>query len=293
MNETNVIKRTSYQYGEAVQNQNAIYYQHSKLKSDSNYDYLRMQKIKSLLEEAVNLQSGKIKDKLLVDIGCSIGGCTIEASKMGFNAHGIDFDPAAIDLAKKINSEEKATAEFHQMDVSDWAATFSSIDVALAADIFEHLHDDELGSLLAGLKRGLSDNGILVFLTVPGEYDYIFWRKKGEFSGIELPWIFIPFKWLSNSAFTRLTRIVALVFDIYSVFTRGLTYKERIKRADHPNPLTKSRLTDILERQGYEVIFISTETMEIPCQMNLKHRNFFRTHEVTHRQIYGMAKLRN
>jgi 2-polyprenyl-3-methyl-5-hydroxy-6-metoxy-1,4-benzoquinol methylase len=292
MNKTTTIKKTSYQYGQVVQNQNAIYYQESKIKSNDNYGYVRMQKIKSLLESAVKWQSGKIENKLLVDIGCSVGGCTIEASKMGFNAHGVDFDPAAIELAKKINSEEKANAEFHQMDVSDWTATFPSIDIALAADIFEHLHDDELGSLLAGLKKGLTNNGVLVFFTVPGEYDYIFWRKKGGVSGIELPWSFIPFKWLSNDAFTRLTRIAALVFDIYSVFTRGLTYKERIKRADHPNPLTKSRLIDILERQGYEVISIATETMEIPCQMNLKHRNFFRTHEVTHRQIYGMATLR-
>jgi hypothetical protein len=289
MKSTGAIKSTSYVYGDAYQNQMIKYYHQAKIQSDDNYEYLRIDKIKQLVAAAVDLKGGVIEETLLVDVGCSIGGCAIECSKMGFRTHGVDFDPAAITLAKQLSAEENANVEFHQMDISEWTGQFPPIDIAVAADIFEHLHDDELGSLLSGLKKNFTSKGILIFYTAPLEYDYIFWQKKGDIGRIDIPWFLLPFKWLSDDAFTRLTRIAGLCFDIYSVATRGLTYKERIKRADHPNPLTRTRLLDMFERQGYEVLTMASETTEIPSQMNLNHKEFFRAHSVTHRALYGLA----
>lgn len=288
------IKHTSYQYGESHQQQMLKYYRKQSVESEENYEYLRIQLIKQLIELAHSkLPPKDKKDTVLVDIGCSIGGCAIPLSKMGFTVHGVDFDPAAVRIAEQLNEVEVTSAQFHQMDVSNWTENFPLIDIALSADLFEHLHDDELGGLLSGLKKNMSPDGILVFYTVPQQYDYIFWRKTGDKGRLEIPWFLLPFIWLNDKYFTRIVRVAALCFDILCVLRKGLTYKERIKRSDHPNPLTKERLTDILERMGYEILFIESSTMGISEQMNLKHREFFRTHSITHCALYGLARLKD
>jgi 2-polyprenyl-3-methyl-5-hydroxy-6-metoxy-1,4-benzoquinol methylase len=287
------VKPTSYQYSDDYQNNMVEYFRKQFVVSDENYDYKRLEFIKSLIEKAWSSLSGKGRgETIVVDIGCSVGGCAIPISLLGYQVHGVDFDAAAIKIAWKLNREMGASAVFHQMDVSDWKATFPPIDIALSADLFEHLHDDELGGLLQGLKRNMNADGILVFYTVPQAYDYIFWRAKNGKRALHIPWLFLPFVWLNDEYFTRVVRVAALCFDIYSVITKGKTYKERIKRADHPNPLTRERLTDILERAGFELLMMDSQTMEIAEQMNLKQRRLFRKFSVTHRMLYGMAKIR-
>jgi SAM-dependent methyltransferase len=246
--------------------------------------------IRDLIEEAQARQARRKEDTVVVDVGCSVGTFAIECSKMGFRSFGVDFDKSAIELARQLNAEEGASAEFHQMDVSDWGRRFPLINIAVCADIFEHLHDDELGSLLMSLRKNLSGDGFLVFHTAPQEFDYIFWRKSGDTGLVRLPWVFRPFKWLSDEHFTRLTRIAALALDIWLVGTRGATYKEHIKAADHPNPLTRSRLSDILNRAGYDIVSMASRTSEE--QMDPKHKAFFQNRTVTHRSLYGLARPR-
>ena len=281
-------KATSYSYGDEYQRQMLVYYR--RLKTDSK-DSTVLQThlwVRQLIEEAHARQGRRKEDTVVVDVGCSVGTFAIECSKMGFRSFGVDFDKSAIELARQLNAEEGASAEFHQMDVSDWGGRFPLINIAVCADIFEHLHDDELGSLLVSLRKNLSDDGFIVFHTAPQEFDYIFWRKSGDAGLVKLPWVFRPFKWLPDEYFTRLTRIAALALDIWLVASRGATYKEHIKAADHPNPLTRSRLIDILNRAGYEIVSVTTRTSEE--QMDPRHREFFRTRAVTHRSLYGLAR---
>jgi 2-polyprenyl-3-methyl-5-hydroxy-6-metoxy-1,4-benzoquinol methylase len=281
-------KATSYAYGDAYQRQMLLYYRQLRSSSAESTAQQTFQLVKQLIEEAHSRQQRPRKETIVVDVGCSVGTFAIECSKMGFRSFGVDFDESALELARQLNAEEESQAEFHRMDVSDWGRDFPLIDIAVCADIFEHLHDDELGSLLVGLRRNFSRDGVLVFHTAPQEFDYLFWRKSGDKGLIVLPWMFRPFKWLSDERFTRLTRIAALALDIWLVATRGKTYKEHIKKADHPNPLTRSRLTDLLDRAGYELLKIDSRTSDE--QMEPKHRDFLRTRTVTHRSLYGVAR---
>jgi SAM-dependent methyltransferase len=281
-------KETSYAYGDDYQRQMLSYYRRLKTDSPDSAGRETLRLVIDLIEQAHARQGRRRQDTVVVDVGCSIGTFAIECSKLGFRSFGVDFDSSAIKLARQLNSEEKASAEFHQMDVADWAATFPPIDIAVCADIFEHLHDDELGSLLVALRKSLRPDGVLVFHTAPQEFDYLFWRKSGEVGFITVPWILWPFKWLSDEGFTRLTRIAACALDIWLVASTGKTYKEHIKRADHPNPLTKTRLRDLLSRAEFEVLDVATRTSE--SQMQPKHKEFFRTHTVTHRSLYGLAR---
>jgi SAM-dependent methyltransferase len=284
-------KETSYAYGDEYQEQMLRYYHEGKAASSDNQGYLRTRLVIQLIEDAFQrLDRRTRQETVVVDVGCSVGTFAIECAKMGFSSHGVDFDPQAITIAERLNREEQADAQFHVMDVSDWPAEFPPVDIAVCADIFEHLHDDELGALLVSLRKNLRQGGLLVFHTSPQEYDYIFWRKKGDVGLIDLRWFIRPFKMLSDEYFTRFIRIVALAYDIVSVALKGATYKERIKRADHPNPLTKLRLNDLFNRAGYEILTVDTSTFDV--QMRARHAAFFRSHSVTHRSLYGIARPR-
>jgi 2-polyprenyl-3-methyl-5-hydroxy-6-metoxy-1,4-benzoquinol methylase len=283
-------KATSYGYGDDYQRQMLEYYRRLKNSTAGIAEVETFELVKELISEAHSRQGRPREQTVVVDVGCSIGTHAIECSRIGFRSFGLDFDKSAIDMARQLNSEEGTRAEFHQMDVSDWGKDFPRIDIAVCADIFEHLHDDELGSLLVSLRKNFSDDGILVFHTAPQEFDYLFWRKEGQNGMIVLPWVLWPFKWLSDEHFTRVTRIAALALDMWLVATRGKTYKEHIKMADHPNPLTTSRLADLLRRAGYEILTVATRTSD--AQIQPRHRDLLRARTVTHRSLYGLARPR-
>jgi 2-polyprenyl-3-methyl-5-hydroxy-6-metoxy-1,4-benzoquinol methylase len=282
-------KVTSFAYDEAYQKIMLEVYRESKRVAEDNPSYLRVHLVKQLIEEAFQRLSQKPKqDTIVLDVGCSVGTFAIECAKMGFNAHGVDFDEQAIKIARSLNIEEKTRAQFHVMDVSDWTHDFPPVDIAICADIFEHLHDDELGSFLVGLRKNLSKDGLLVFHTLPQEYEYLLWKKRKDSEVYDLRWVFEPFKFLSDKYFTRLVRIAALTYDILRIAVKGETFKEHIKQTAHPNPLTKPRLIDILHRAGYDII--SIETCSWAGLMPDRLADFWKSHTITHRSIYGIVR---
>lgn len=281
-------KATSYAYGEGDQKQMANYYRKSKIPSESNHEYLRVVLCHDLVEKCVRprLSIESTKDITVVDICCSVGTFAIEFAKHGYQSYGIDFDPAAIKIARQLNEEEGTNATFVEMDVSDWNKNLPTIDIAICFDVFEHLHDDEIGALLFALKKQLSPEGCLVFHTLPQQYDYLFWN--GSKGIVEFPPLLKPFKNLCPRRFSKIVKIYSLLRDIRNVYKEGLTYKESIKTSSHPNPLTSERLTDIMERAGYEILTIDTGFLG-NIQIGSRDKDAFLKQPMTHRSLYGIA----
>jgi SAM-dependent methyltransferase len=220
-------------------------------------------------------------DVTVVDVGCSIGTMSIECAARGFRTYGVDFDRAALEIARELAAEEGVSPEFHLGDVAEWSASFGRpIDIALCFDIFEHLHDDELGSLLQSLRRQLSPEGALIFYTFPLQYDYVFYSRG------PLHWPLVPFKWLSPERFERVTRAYASLLDTGLLLATGKTYKERIKKLSHCNPTTKARLGDILQRAGFTIACLES-TQLYPFGIRTQRR--FANHAIAHRNVYGVA----
>lgn len=228
---------------------------------------------------------------VIADIGCSIGTFAIEFGKLGYKSFGIDFDPAAIQIAKNLAKAENICATFINSDLSQWNdLSLPKIDIAICFDIFEHLHDDELGSLLTSLKKNLSADGKLYFHTFPTEYDYLFYYE-GVMALIFFPWLRrLPLwllKKLPEEKFERFVKIYALFFDFLSLLKHGKTHKESIKNNKHCNPLTKKRLEEILVRAGFQIITLES------CQLyafKKKVHNQFSHQPISHRNIFGVAK---
>ena len=217
---------------------------------------------------------------ILVDVGCSIGTFAIEFAKRGFRSYGIDFDPEALRIATDLCGEEGVEAEFIRGDISDWRQDFPPIDIAICFDIFEHLHDDELGSFLTAIRKQLSDEGSLVFHSFPTRYDIIF------FSRDLIRWPVLPFRGLAPSTFERIVKTYASLLDMAFLWRRGGTYRELIKTTGHCNPTTKERLADILKRAGYEILLLETSQL-YPFEQRVQRQ--FARHPISHRNLYGVA----
>ncbi len=234
----NSIKNSSYAYGSDYQNQQIEKY---KNRYTNHWKY-RIQIFDFLLNK---IKTGKsLKNTLIVDIGTSIGTFALEAAQRGYTAIGIDFVIEAIKTAKQLAKEENVNAEFICADVSQIINLNNKIDIAVCFDIFEHLHDDELGALLLSLKNKLSNTGKILFHTFPNQYDYIFFEKTILMIPL-IPWSIFP-----AAFFNRIVKMYASLINLGLILIKGRTYKEIIKTKSHCNPIKKERLNDIFIRAG-------------------------------------------
>jgi SAM-dependent methyltransferase len=279
MNEDKLPKVTSFAYGQEYQEEQVSKHR----QRHKNHWQARIQLAHEMIEKwAIPRFKGRaFYDVKVLDVGCSIGTMAIEMASRGFKTYGVDFDASAIAIAKNLCDEEGVTVEFHQGDVAEWGDKLGlKVDLALCFDIFEHLHDDELGAMLQSIRRLLVADGVLVFHTFPLQYDYLFFSRKI----LTLP--LDPFRWLSPKCFERIVRVYALLIDIALLIGTGKIYKERIERLSHCNPTTKDRLKAILQRAGYEVVFIETDNI---YPFHWKSMKRFLGHSSAHRNMYGVA----
>ncbi len=273
-------KATSYEYGLAYQLEQAEKHRHRH----ENHWKPRIALAHTLIDRHVlpRLDGVAASDIKTLDVGCSIGTMAIEMALRGFTACGVDFDSSALDIARTLAHEERVNVQFFQCDVAD-LGTFSDtlFDIAICFDIFEHLHDDELGAFLQFVRRRLSSRGALVFYTFPLQFDYLF------FSRDLLHWPLALVKWLPSRWFERVVRAYAAIIDACLLIGTGRSYKERIAGLPHCNPTTMARLRGILERAGFSIEFIETENI-YPFKRYVADR--FLKQPIAHRNLYGVAR---
>jgi 2-polyprenyl-3-methyl-5-hydroxy-6-metoxy-1,4-benzoquinol methylase len=274
-----VPKSTSYEYGEAYQLQQVEKHRNRR----DNHWKPRLALAHQMIDDFVLPRLGKrtAADITVLDVGCSIGTMAIEMALRGFTSYGVDFDRAALRIARELAAEEGVAVQFFEGDVAEWRAeNIESFDIALCFDIFEHLHDDELGGLLQSVRRRLNPNGAVVFYTFPLQYDYLFFSRDW------LHWPLLPFARLPPALFDKLVRAYAAVLDAGLLVATGASYTERITKLSHCNPTTKSRLTAILERAGYTIGFIETRNL-YPFKPHVLRR--FGGQPIAHRNLIGVA----
>jgi 2-polyprenyl-3-methyl-5-hydroxy-6-metoxy-1,4-benzoquinol methylase len=282
------IKQSSYTYGNEYQNHQVEKYRNRQ----HNHWKYRIQLAFDLVEKFAKpaFQNRKEKELVVVDVGCSIGTFAIEFAKLGYQAYGIDFDSTALEIGKELSNEEDVNVIFINSDISNWSnLALPKIDIAVCFDIFEHLHDDELGSLLTSIKNQLSENGRLIFHTFPTEYDYLFYFERSNVKIFTPCLRRIPLmmaKNLPEKYFERFVRVYASFFDILYLLLKGRTYKDSIKNNSHCNPLTKKRLEDILIRSGYEILDIETTQL---YQFKNHIYQIFSSQPISHRNLFGAA----
>jgi 2-polyprenyl-3-methyl-5-hydroxy-6-metoxy-1,4-benzoquinol methylase len=272
-------KETSYAYGKEYQLDQLAKH---RLR-DRNHWKPRISLAHQLIDKYVmsflgNRQPAEINT---LDVGCSIGTMAIEMALRGFKATGVDFDQSALDIAQRLAVEENVSVCFVQADIAELRMiNTEKIDIAVCFDIFEHLHDDELGAMLQAIRRQLSAQGALIFYTFPLQFDYLFYSRDW------LHWPLMLFKFLPTDMFDRTVRIYAGLIDVFLLLATGKSYRDSIKRHSHCNPTTKARLVDILQRAGFSIRFIESDNIFLQ-KPYVAHR--FLKQPIAHRSLYGVA----
>lgn len=107
-----------------------------------------------------------LEGRRVVDIGCGMGTFAIECARRGAVALGVDPAPAALPAARRVAKAEGVRgASFVRADGVRLPLADGSMDLALAADVTEHLDEATLASLLAEAARVLRPGGRLVLYT--------------------------------------------------------------------------------------------------------------------------------
>jgi ubiquinone/menaquinone biosynthesis C-methylase UbiE len=118
--------------------------------------------------------------RVFVDLGCGMGTFAIECARRGAHALGVDMMPEALRAARAVAAREGVTtARFVQGDVARLPIRDASIDVALAADLTEHLDDGTLDAALAEARRVLRPGGTLVLYTPEAAHLFERLRERG------------------------------------------------------------------------------------------------------------------
>ena len=138
------------------------------LKSLPGRAYLeRMDVLDPAINDTVCLGEIQPGDRVL-DFGCGRGALVIALAKRGCRVTGVDFSQDAIRFAneflKQFPNEIKTRVEFRQMDMS--GLNFErEFDAIVFNQVYEHLRDWELDSLLSKFGRALKTSGTLVIST--------------------------------------------------------------------------------------------------------------------------------
>ena len=93
----------------------------------------------------------------MLDVGCGDGSIVKLAQDLGWDAEGVDFDPQAVDAARRKGLSVRTGSLSHQHYPED------SFDLVLMSHVIEHVHDPL--ATLAEIRRILRAGGTLVLTT--------------------------------------------------------------------------------------------------------------------------------
>jgi SAM-dependent methyltransferase len=102
-----------------------------------------------------------------LDLGCGAGNMTVWFARLGYDAHGIDIAPTAIEWARERAEAEHVRAEFAVGDaVSLDAYEDSSFDFVFDSHCLHCIIGEDRGVLLRNVRRVLRPNGYFLIQTM-------------------------------------------------------------------------------------------------------------------------------
>ena len=101
----------------------------------------------------------KVRDKDILDIGCSTGTCAAAAVPMRDNRYvGIDIVPQYVELARKRNPH----GQFLTMSAEQLSFPDSSFDIVLFIGVLHHMPTDLIQRCFKEVRRVLRSDGVVL-----------------------------------------------------------------------------------------------------------------------------------
>jgi 2-polyprenyl-3-methyl-5-hydroxy-6-metoxy-1,4-benzoquinol methylase len=122
----------------------------------------------------------------LLEVGCGSGMILKSMQKLGWQVEGVDFDPAAVEAARKRG------LDVHLGTLSEQEFRANSFDAIIMGHCIEHVPDPI--NLLRECYRILEPGGRLVVITPNVVLIGAVWSRRGTFIySPNLPWLqFVP-----------------------------------------------------------------------------------------------------
>ena len=184
----------------------------------------------------------------IVELGCGTGYMiTLPLACMGYNIHGVDLDKDSISLGQSICRRKGLNpAMLQTVDISN---LHLAPDVVIAAEVLEHVRNEELGSILKAIRSKLEPGGRLL-VTVPNGYGWFeienfMWNKMRI--GNILRWIGI-------------VKIIKIIKQIFFGLDRNIPYymqPSTLSSSPHLQCFTYGSIRRLLKGHGFEVLNIA------------------------------------
>jgi len=200
--------------------------------------------------------AGDLRGKRVLDVGCGRGEIVLQSAMRGAEAWGIDYAPAAIEIATRAlaSTDAEIAARLHLacMDVKALDLDDATFDVVFMMDVVEHLYPDELSRALDELRRVLRPGGRLVMHTSPNKvFEEVIYRRYSR---------------RVNQVALKLARAVRFhdgLFNETMLSGDPEFPHDRFEREMHINEQSASKLRAETERHGFRVT--RTEFWEPPA----------------------------
>jgi ubiquinone/menaquinone biosynthesis C-methylase UbiE len=106
-----------------------------------------------------------LRGRRVLDIGCGMGTFAFESARAGAAAVGVDLAEAALSEAGRVARSEGVAASFVRADAVRLPFGDAAFDIAIAADLTEHLDAHTLDGVARELARVVTAGGSLVVYT--------------------------------------------------------------------------------------------------------------------------------
>ena len=110
-------------------------------------------------DAVLEVMSHYSKNSSILDVGCGTGQLAIEASKIGWNSLGLDFEKEMIDICTQNNVKSNASANFSCASIFDAELERNTFDVVSAQGFIEYISLNQLSDFLDLTYDCLKDNG--------------------------------------------------------------------------------------------------------------------------------------
>lgn len=239
--------------------------------------------------------AGLIEDgrpQYILDVGCAVGCHAIEFGRHGHQTWGVDILPGMIQRGRELVESLVLTQRVHLLegDIRKLETCFEPkfLDSAVASDIFEHLDDDSLLEVLAGLKKVLRPGGKIAIQTSPGRHYY--WFDPDRWKVLAL---LAPMAWLPDGLFSHYVRALD------RVVIRGILREPRSfyrHEYGHINCFDPIHLRGLLRRAGLNNIRTWAEHThpgfkDEGCMRTQRLRRWFGKKSIACRNVYGTATV--